>query len=140
MAATMRRAGFTLIEIIASSAIAAVVASGTMMAFVTAARLARAQNSTRVAEATDFAQQTLERFRNRVATDDTAVFPDLAGAGWQIDPLPPLPLPGTNSESLLWRTPTSRRYQVTSQDCDGDGTAGDCYAVTVRVCWDDPLC
>ena len=135
----MRRDGFTLIEIMAASAVAAVVASGTMMAFVAAARMSRASNSPMFAEASDFTRQTLERFRNRVATDDTIVFPDLAGAGWQNDPLP-VPAPGTNSESLLWKTPTSRRYRVTAEDCDGDGTAGDCYAMTVRVCWNDPAC
>ena len=133
----MRREGFTLIEVMAASAIAAVVASGTMAAFVAAARMSRVQNSPTFAEASDYAEQTLERFRNRVATDDTTVFRNPPVAGWQSDPLPPS---ATTSESLLWKTPTSRKYRITAEDCDGDGTAGDCYAVTVRVCWDDPTC
>src|SRR3989338_992801 len=135
----MSARGFTLIEVMAASTIAAVVASGTMMAFVAAARMSRIHNSGALAEDSDFAQETLEGLYNHIATDDTT-FADEAGSTWHNDPLPPVPAPGTNSESILWRTPTSRRYRVTSEDCDGVGGPGDCYAVTVKVCWNDPLC
>lgn len=137
----MSARGFTLIEVMAASTIAAVVASGTMMAFVAAARMSRIHNSGALAEASDFAQETLEGLYNHIATDDTKLADEsVAVPPWHDDPLPPVPAPGTNSESILWLTPTSRRYRVTSEDCDGVGGVGDCYAVTVRVCWNDPLC
>ena len=141
MASTMRAGwgGFTLIEVMVASAISAVVAGGTMMAFVTAARMVRAQNSPGMAEASGFAQQTLERLRNRVAADDT-FFTAQAGPTWWDDPLP-VPGAGTNSESILWEVPTSRKYRVTAEDCDGV-VAGppDCYAVAVKVCWNGAAC
>ncbi len=76
----MRRArrransGFTMFEVLVSSAIGAVIAGGTMTAFVTAARLVKDQDNPVKLEATSYAQQTIERFRNRIACTDPEWF------------------------------------------------------------------
>lgn len=128
----MRAAGFTLIEVMAASAIAAVVASGTMMAFVAAARMSRAPYTYASAEASGYAQQTLEQFRNEVATDSTFLS-SKAGATWWTHALPP----AGSTESILnmGGVPARRCYRVTAEDCDGVGGAGDCYAMQAKVCW-----
>jgi len=124
-----------MIEILIASIIAAVVAGGTMMAFVTAARMTRLQSNPVLAEASGFAMQTVERFRNQVTAQPVPTwFATKAGPVWYSDPLP-VPGAGTNTESLLWKPPTSRTYRVTAEDCDGIGGVGDCYAVTFKVCW-----
>ncbi len=130
--------GFTLIEVLLGSVIASVVAGGTMMAFVTAARIARRQNAVAMAEATGYAESTLERLRNHVAVDETllptrAASPDT----WWCDNLP-APAAG-GSESILNLNAT-RAYRVRVEDCDGVAGSEACFALQVRVCWSDPGC
>ena len=122
--------GVTLTEVLVASAITSMVAGGTLTAFVTAARIQQATNGPRTVEASGYAQQWLEALRNRVAADD-AFFSSKAGLGWQDDD------PATGI--------VKRLYRVEAKDCDGDGiVAGageaDCYAVTVKVCWNQPTC
>ncbi len=136
----MSRRGFTLIEIIMAAAIAAVVAGGTMIAFVTALNISRRTSTN--SEAAHLAQQTTERFRNRVACDDAwfdpaACAPSTLPAGWQADPVVPPTVP-----------PTTRQYQITRDgalmapgitgDCDGTAGVGDCVVVQARVTWTPP--
>ena len=59
--------GFTLMEVLVSSLIVAAIAGGSMMAFVTAARIIRAVNGPTFAEGNQLASETLERMRNRIA-------------------------------------------------------------------------
>lgn len=123
-----------------ASVIGVLVAAGTAKAFVLAAKLAR--RSVATVEATDYAAQTLERFRNRIACDDawfstacnfvgpTSSVPD--------DPLPAGPAVSSRSAFLHPNFTPARRYRVQPADCDGNGTAGDCYRVEVKVSWGSP--
>ena len=138
------RGGFTLVELLASSLITATVAGGTLMAFVTAARMQLGQeNPASAMESSDLSQEVLDGLRNRVAADDT-FFQTAAGTGWinaatspapSQFPNPPPASAGTNSIVNVAPGPLKRCYRVTAEDCDGDGTAGDCYAVNTQVCW-----
>ena len=124
--------GVTLLEVTVSAALAALIAGGTMTAFVTALNISRRTSSTD--EAAHLAQQTIERFRNLTACDAGQWFSAAGCAsslpvGWQSDPVPPPP-PGS--------VPMTRDYQVTEADCDGDGTSGDCLMVQTRVNWTPP--
>lgn len=139
-------AGFTLVEVLVSSVIASVIAGGTLMAFVTAMRINHAHSNPAMAEASGFAQQTLESLRNNVAAD-SAWFSTTAGTGWNTDALPG----GGGSESIQSKGAGAKRcYRVTKEDCDGDTlvdgdpdpgppptTERDCYAVSAHVCWDN---
>ena len=122
--------GFTIIEVLAASVVAAVVAGGTMMAFVTAARIQALQTNPHLAEADGLAEQTAERLRNQVAADL-----NLPVGGWQNDPII-----GGGSTSITTLGAT-RQYRIQPGDCDGDGilagVAGeqDCYVVSVQVQW-----
>ena len=129
--------GVTLTEVLVASAITSMVAGGTLTAFVTAARIQQATNGPRTVEASGYAQQWLEALRNRVADDDTffsSKAPGGVSLGWQDDD------PATGV--------VRRVYRVDAKDCDGDGiVAGagtppeaDCYAVTVKMCWNQPTC
>lgn len=130
----MKETGFTLVEVMAASMIAAVVAGGTMAAFVAAARMSRAQNSPAFAEASGYAQETLERFRNSIAADSP--WPaDEADGLWRSDPLPATG--GTQSILDMGGVPARRCYRVTPEDCDGAAGPPDCYAVDVKMCWKD---
>ncbi len=128
-------AGFTLVEVLVASVIASVIAGGTMMAFVTAARINRTQSNPDMAEASGYAQQTVERFRNLVANDAAWAgwITTNADGAWHTDALPP---PGSGgTESILDKGP-KRCYRVTAEDVDG--VAGtDAYAVSAKVCWKD---
>ena len=128
-----------------ASVIASVVAAGTLAAFVSAARITQRQNSPEHAEASGYAQQTLERIRNAVAAiapPVTTWFQDNATGMWIDDPLPG----GGGTESIQGHG-AKRCYLVTPQDCDNDGTPADptanppaeedCYSVSVQVCWRD---
>ena len=142
---TPRRAchGFTLIEIIVASLIAALIAAGTMTAFMTAARIMRAQGHPGTAEAAGYAQGTIERFRNMIACDSpwfdpTSCSPDTDfPTTWTDDPLPTVE---AGSESILSVPGATRRYCFTIEDCDQDGAAGDCYALHVKMCWFETSC
>ena len=133
---TRRERGYTLIEVLVASLIASFVAGGTMMAFTTAARINRQQGSPVVAEATQLAQQTLEKFRNQVAADSTFLQTADVG-GWITDD----PQANPSTESIV-NAPnnTKRCYKVTAEDCDGDGATGDCYAMQAKVCWNFTIC
>ncbi|MBI3330930.1 MAG: prepilin-type N-terminal cleavage/methylation domain-containing protein [Candidatus Omnitrophica bacterium] len=133
-----REQGFTLAEVLVASVITAVVAGGTATAFVAAARMTRAQSNPGTAEASVYARQTAERFRNRMACDDpwfdAACQPTNIPSGWNADPLPSPTAAG--SESVL-KTGARRCYRITPQECDGAPPSGDCLGVEVRVCWNN---
>jgi len=126
--------GVTLIEILVASLIGALLAGGTMMAFVMARKLG--QGSARTAEATPFAQQTIERFRNMIACDGAWFNSSNCSSGpslptnWTSDPLP--------TGSPLLALGGTRQYKVTPKDCDGDGTSGDCFEVQTQLQWTPP--
>ena len=123
--------GFTMVEMLASSLIAAVVTGGTFMAFVTAARIHRIANTPSLVEATILAQETLERHRNEVFVGSTL----FSRNTWQSEN----PTSNGGSESILTMNgvQAKRCYRVIPEDCDGIGGTGDCYAVQVKVCWND---
>ena len=140
--------GFTLIEILAASILAAMVAGGTMSAFVTASRILQAKNAVGSAEASGYAQQTIEQLRNFIAcdspwfTNDAACTPSAAlPTAWQADPLPAAEA-GTRS---ILATTAKRCYRVLPQNCDQPNGieasgSGNCFAVQVRVCWNGSAC
>jgi hypothetical protein len=116
-----------------ASIIAAIVVTGTMASFVASARMTHRANVTTTTEAAAQTAQVLEELRNNVAADST-FFQDNAGGGWQA-----LALTGTGSThhlSVEQQRNMGAQYQVTALDCDGDGTVGDCHAVTVETAWD----
>ena len=135
--------GLTLIEVLAASVVAAVIAGGTMSAFVAASRMQKGQGPGTSVEVMSYARQTLERFRNLIACDSpwfdpvtcapTAAIP----SAWTEDTLPSLDQVGT--ESII-RTTAKRCYRVTPQDCDGDASPTDCFNVEVKVCWNGAVC
>ena len=130
--------GFTLVEVIIASLVVAVVAGGTMMAFIASANMtgpysmSRPQDLPTLAEANALAQQTIESLRNDVemvgATESPVLATKAASGLWYCAPLP---AGGTASQL----TGAARRYRVVLADCDGVGGAGDCYAVQSQVCW-----
>jgi hypothetical protein len=128
------RRGLTLVEIVVAAIMGALIAGGTMMAFVMAAGMAKSDGADTV-EAVFYTEQTLERFRNHIACDDAWFDPvqcTSAGVGWTADALPAQE-PG--AESPLLASNATRDYEVVPWDCDGNGTPGDCYRVTARVQW-----
>jgi len=142
LAGAQSEGGFTMVEVLVASVLASVVAGGTMMAFITAARISHEQSSPSIAEAGGYAQETVERFRNRVAASQAQdpAFGDnwlttTAGAGWTNDPLPP-PASGGTESILGMGTGAKRCYRLTAADCDGV-PGNDCYALEVKVCWKD---
>ena len=151
------RRGFTLIEIIAAAVLAAVIAGSSMFAFVAAARMMSKGDTPAIAEASGYAQQTIEKFRNMIACDSpwftpgTTCAPNLAPGGmpdeWTEDPLPDRNPANTESYlDLAATTPkTARRcYRVTPRSCDVDAAVGDCFEIEVTVLWNEspsaPLC
>ena len=148
-----RAAGVTLIEVMIAALITSLVAAGTFTAFVASARMERAQNNPQNAEAADYAQQTIERYRSNIACSPGGVVANspwfdanctyTGPVVWQDDALPDQAGVGTGNRSLL-NIPSNpapaRRYCVTPQDCDGDGTVGDCYSMQVRLCWNGTAC
>ena len=145
------RDGFTMVELMAGSLIATMVAGGTMMAYVTAARISRQQGNPAIVEATMLAQQTLERFRSEMACDADSFDPVTCNAkavlptgDWTTDDFPNAnsndpAIAARGNESILTRPGTTpkRCFRVTKEDCDGDGLTGDCFAVQAKVCWGD---
>lgn len=140
-------AGFTLTEVLVASAIGAVVAGGSMIAYVAAARMMRAPGVPSADEAVVYARETLETYRNMIACDSPwfvaatcapVLGPPMDG-NWIADPwLPPPPRPGV--ESILNTSTPKRCYRVIKRDCDGDGTDGDCFNVDAQVCWNGTAC
>lgn len=126
--------GLTLMEILIAALIGVVAAGGMMVA--TTMSQKTSAGAVGVVEAADFAQQTIERFRNKIACDDIDWFnaPDCTAAGlpagWTADDLPP----ATDTLSMLAQGGT-RQYQIAEFDCDEDGQVGDCYKVESKVSW-----
>lgn len=151
-ARTGQRGGFTLIEIIAAAAVAAVVAGGSMLALVAASRMMRRGDTPAIAEASGYAQQTIEKFRNMIACDSPwfeqpGCAPNTAPGGmptnWVEDQLPDRN--PANTESFLDLAAaipkTARRcYRVRSRDCDAGASPDDCFEIEVKVCWNDGTC
>ena len=121
-----------------------------MMAFVTAARIAHRQNGPQSVEAELFGQQTIERFRNRIADRPAAEmpWPEVSGANlgkWQSDDLPgPGSIfPSNNDLSILTPPGASRVYCVFNADCNSDvviDAQDQCYGIQVKVCWNGTTC
>ena len=120
--------GFTLTAVVVASLIGAVLAGGTMMAFVTARKISYGVSSE--GDAAYLAQQSLENYRNMVACDSSWFTPATCTSG-ALPSNTPDPLSGSPLQSLG----ATRKYTVTPDDCDGDGTPGDCFKVTVNVHW-----
>ncbi len=142
-ARTGQRKGFTLIEIIAAAALAAVIAGGSMFALVAAARMMRKGDTPATAEASGYAQQTIEKFRNMIACDSPWFTPGTcAPSGGMPTTLVSDPLPAAaagDTESILHLGAT-RCYKVTSQDCDAGASPDDCFEIEVHVCWNGGAC
>lgn len=136
--------GFTFIEVLVASAIVALMAGGTMLAFLLAARLS--QGASTLGDAGFFAQQTLEKFRNKIAcrqTGESGPTPTPPGDTWY-DASCAASVPSASPSDVLPagqlkdRYGGARTYTVTSKDCDGVGGAGDCLEVRVKVTWTQP--
>ncbi len=130
------RRGMTLVEVVIASVVGALVAGGTMLAFVMAMNMTR-QGSADEAEAMFYTEQTLERFRNRMACDDPWFDPARCSSNGAAGP-DTLPTPPPNVNSSLLREQAVRDYEIVPEDCDGVGGPGDCYRVTARVQWTPP--
>lgn len=127
--------GITLVEILIAALVGVMIAGGTMLAFVTAKKTS--VGAAGVVEAADFAQQTIERFRNKIACNDPDWFTAAtcattlpAAPAWTADGLPASPGP----LSMIGQG-GSRQYKVTPDDCDGVGGTGDCFKVETKVSW-----
>ena len=116
------RHGFSLTEVLVALVILSVLAAGTLMAFVAAIRISRASGT---GQATIFlAQQTAERFRNKIACNQGGPATDTwYGGTATCDPTPPV---GPQADPV-----TGATYEVTQVDCDGDGIPGDCLQIQV---------
>lgn len=130
--------GFTFIEVLVASVIVALMAGGTMLAFLLAANLT--QGSSTLGDAGFFNQQTLERFRNKVACRQPG---EIASDTWfDASCAPALPAPDSPdtlpSGPLKDKFAGTRTYTVTPVDCDGVGGPGDCLSVMVKVQWTQP--
>ena len=132
------QSAFTLLEVLAASVISSFVAGGTMLAFVTAARITMTQDHAVISEANSFAAQSLEKWRNRVAADDNslpneaATMPD--ANAWVFDGFDASPPGGT--ESIRNLGAGAVRCTRVRNACGGN-----CYQVEAQVCWNtiDPL-
>lgn len=136
MDARTHERGMTLIEIVIAALVGVVIAGGTMLAFTTAQKTSGAAVGS--VEAADFAQQTLERFRNKIACDDPDWFNQADCAAndgglptvWTTDSLPA----STGAFSMIGQG-GMRQYRLTKVDCDGDGAPGDCFQVESKITW-----
>ncbi|OGX13803.1 MAG: hypothetical protein A3I71_06180 [Omnitrophica WOR_2 bacterium RIFCSPLOWO2_02_FULL_63_16] len=117
----------TLVEIVAALVISGVVTVGTLTALTTAVRLMNSVGVQVDPEADGLAQQTLERYRNRIACDD----PWFEGG---VTPCVLLNNPTIGDDPLPSpTTATSRTFALTSgPDGDADG-APDYYIMAVNV-------
>lgn len=131
------RRGVTLVEIVVASVLATLIVGGTMLAFLMSAMLAQ-RHTPNQAEGVFYAQQTIDRFRNRMACDDPW-FAGSANCSFQTplrdqrDDIKP------DTSPLLRAPGGSRRYTVQPVDLDRDGFT-DYYQMTVKVCWNDASC
>ena len=122
--------GVTLFEILTASVVGSLIAGGTLMAFLMSARISQTSSST--VEAASLAQQTIERFRNRVACDDGTWYTNDSNCA-PVAQNSTDPMPGGAVQPSIQMNAT-RTYQATPQDCDGDG-AMDCQLMKVTVSW-----
>ena len=134
--------GFTLTDVVMGTLITSVVVTGTMSAFITAARIHRVQNGPMYAEAAGYAQDLLEAVRNQVAMDPATNTPNK----WFSDRRQTAPQPWASWKDgddprIDPATPGTikRKYLVQQQDCDNVAGLDNCYSVTVKVCWNDPV-
>ena len=133
--------GMTMVELLVATAIVALVLLGTMSALVTAARIGSRQNGPLYASAASTAQYTLEAARNQVGVDPTT----RQSNKWFFDRRQTAPQPWSNwtDDDDLRVDPSTgggitRKYLVQQLNCDGVAGLDNCYAVTVRTCWNDP--
>ncbi len=145
-----RRAGMTLFEVIVAAVIVLLVVGGTMMAFLTASQMTR-RGSTTHTEAAFYAQQTMERLRNKVACRQTTAVPPETPqdawndancqfdppTGWIPDTLPTGGPPGSITNPAYSAT---REYRVEPWDCTNNTSVPpyDCYRVTTKIQWTSP--
>lgn len=121
--------GYTLTEVLVASLLGSVVAGGTLMAYVTASRMLQGALHPDLAEANILAQQTIERFRNRVAADD-GWLASRVPRGWRKHAISF----SSGTESIRTLGAGARRcYRV--RNCPP--ALGNCYAMQVKVCWND---
>ena len=129
--------GITLLEILVAAVIAAVIVGGTMTAFLTATRVSKV--SSEEAGSAAYAQQTIERFRNKIACRQST---ESATDTWfdsACAPAAPLGLVTDGDLSGSGIPGATRQYQVVAVDCNEDGDASDgiddCLQVTSNVHW-----
>lgn len=132
------RRGDTLVEILAAAVIIVLMAGGTMMAFLMTRQIS--QGSSTTTEASSLVQQTLERFRNKIAcrqsTESSSdTWYDASCAAAPPSPSSSDPLPAGPLRDQFGGT---RTYTVTSRDCDAVEGTGDCLEVRVKVAWTQP--
>ena len=103
-----------------------------MIAFVTALHIS--QLASQATELDYLAQQTMERFRNRIACDDAwfSALSCIASAQSGSDPIPP----GAPIQKF---PPTSRTFTFTPGPPGSDGDP-QYYIMQVRACANDPSC
>ena len=116
-------------EVLAASLITALLAGGVIMSFLAAVRIS--ERPAAAVEAASYAEQTLERYRNMVACDNSTWFTPACAPKLGL----PLNDPDVIAGGPLQALGATRNYTVTPDDCDGDGTLGDCFKVTVNVHW-----
>ena len=122
------RRGLSLVEIVAALVISGVVTVGTLTALTTAVRVMNSVGVQVDPEADGLAQQTLERYRNRIACDD----PWFEGG---VTPCVLLSNPTSGTDALPSpTTATSRTYAMTpGPDGPDADTDADYYIMAVNV-------
>ena len=133
------RSGVTLVELIAASVAVALLAAVTLIAFLTSARISSQSNQN--VGAAYLLRQTIERFRNQVACDNTGIVPGAVGATPQWFGANCTSVADFSANEPLPPGYTTRNYKVQAVDCDQDTTnpnVPDCFEVTTTVHWDPP--
>ncbi len=127
-----RQKGVTLVEILISSVIGALIAGGTMTAFMLAARNTRA--SMGHADMAALFQESFEKIRNSVSCENSLYFDGSCN---------PVTVPGANDNDPIpashpfkqWDPAATRTVDVEAYDCDGL-PGNDCLKVIVKIHWD----
>lgn len=115
--------GLTLIEVLVAMVILGILAGGTLMVFLTAIQIAKQAG---ISQATIFlAQQTAERFRNKIACQQPS---EAASDTWYSGGPVCAPVPPVGEQTDLV---TGATYEVTPADCDEDTFVGDCLRMRV---------
>jgi len=123
--------GITLVEILVSSIIGALIAGGTMTAFLLAARNTRA--SMGHADMAALFQESFEKIRNSVSCENSPYFDGNCN---------PVTVPGLNDNDPIpaehplkrWDPTATRTVGVEAHDCDGL-PGNDCLKVIVKIHW-----